>query len=441
MLKLGGAWESGATLSEYHEQNESEIVVSIFRALMIILVVVTPRFALYSHTVPQAMGTDAYVLIILAAVYNLLTALTYLRQIDLPFRRQTMIMMDLCFVTVWISISMGEKRDLFPLYDLVTIVSAIWFKVMGSVLTASFASFLYVLVYVTSSPDPLSAVQASLTLHIPFLYLVALLSGYVAEAQEWERNRRIETQLLLSDYEREMSMSRDIQKLLLPGHLPEVEGVEVSAMTRLARIVGGGDYYDLIRLNDAKFGVCVADVAGKSIRAQIRLPLLKYALRAVSPIYHNAAAVVTHLNAMVYEDLQPDMFIAICYALFDLRSDTVELCIAGHPPPLHCAQTNPRCYLLPAGGIPLGVDDKAEYETVTLPWKPGDVLVFYTDGVNHARNGEGEEFGEERLGEALQRSRWLSTSSLAEALLRRVDEFESGERSDDLTILVVKRNH
>ncbi len=148
-----------------------------------------------------------------------------------------MIIMDLCLMTLWINVSPGDKRDLFPLYNLIAIVAAMWFNVVGSVITASFASFLFVLIYVTSSPDPSFAViQQSLTIQIPFLYLVAFLAGYLAEAQEWERERRIETQLLVSDYEREMSMSRDIQKLMLPGHLPRIEGVDLAAMTRIARV-------------------------------------------------------------------------------------------------------------------------------------------------------------------------------------------------------------
>lgn len=423
-------------LSEYHEQNESEIVVSIFRTLVLILLVVAPRFTVVLHP----MSSDAYVLIILAAVYNLLTTITYLKRIDLPFRRQAMIVMDLCLMTLWINVSPGDKRDLFPLYNLIAIVAAMWFNVVGSVITASFASFLFVLIYVTSSPDPSFAViQQSLTIQIPFLYLVAFLAGYLAEAQEWERERRIETQLLVSDYEREMSMSRDIQKLMLPGHLPRIEGVDLAAMTRIARVVGGGDYYDLVRLDKSRFGLCIADVAGKSIRAQIRLPLLKYALRAVVPIYHDPAAVVTRLNSMVYEDLQPDIFIALCYAVIDLERNEAHLCIAGHSPPLHFPARESGYTLLPTGGVPLGVDEQPEYESVRIPLESGDTLIFYTDGVNHARNGHGEEFGEERLAEMFLNNRWLPSTAMAETLLKNVDAFEYGVRGDDLTILVLKR--
>jgi len=421
--------------TEYFEQNESEIVVSIFRTLVLILLVVTPRFA----PVVQAVSPDAYVLIIFAAVYNLLTTITFLRQIDLPFRRHAMVITDMCLVTLWISVSPGEKRDLFPLYQLVTIIAAIWFKVLGAVVVASFASFSYILIYVTSSLDPLAAFQQSLTLHIPFLYLVALLSGYLAEAQEWERSRRIETQLLVSDYEREMSMSRDIQKLMLPGRLPKLPGVDLSAMTRVARVVGGGDYYDLARFDDHQFGLCIADVAGKSIRAQIRLPLLKYAFRAVAPIYREPVVVVRRLNEMVYEDLQPEMFIAICYALVDVDNNTARLCIAGHSPPLRFPAGENPYELLPTGGLPLGVDVSPRYEEVSVRFTPGDALLFYTDGVNHARNSDGEEFSEDCLAAIFTQNRQAAASRLSETLLKSVDEFEHGVRGDDLTILVLKR--
>ncbi len=142
---------------------------------------------------------------------------------------------------------------------------------------------------------------------------------------------------------------------------------------------------------------------------------------------------------MVYEDLQPDIFIALCYAVIDLERNEANICIAGHSPPLHFPVREGGYTLLPTGGVPLGVDEQPEYESVRILFESGDTLIFYTDGVNHARDGNGEEFGEERLAQMFLNNRWLPSTSMAETLLKNVDAFEYGVRGDDLTILVLKR--
>ena len=421
---------------------DAEVVVSLVRTLAVMLALLSPQML---RDPGYDLRDRSFLFVCLAVLtFNICIGYAAYRRIRLPLiRRPGMIAIDIALATLWVSFTSDEsKSELFPLYYLITIVSALWFGVSGALLVAAMSTFSYGFAYFTGSDDVTEALRASLGIHIPFLFLVALSVGYLAQAQEAERRRRAEEQRIRSNLQKEVEISRDVQKLLIPKRLPQVEGIDIGAKERTSRQAGGGDYYDVFVLGDGRVAICIADVMGKSLNAQSRLPMLKYALHALVTQNLPPEQVVSHLNTLLYDALYPDMPITLSYAVIDLKERCMTLCNAGHLP-LLLMSSNGASQGLRIDAAMLGLfhpnDPRYElYDSATWSLQPGDVLVFYTDGVVEARNPQREEFGEERLCEIIAHQSDKTAQAIAESIVRAVNVFERSRNLDDVTVVVVK---
>jgi serine phosphatase RsbU (regulator of sigma subunit) len=228
--------------------------------------------------------------------------------------------------------------------------------------------------------------------------------GYIAEIQERERERRLESQLLVANYQREIDLSTQMQPLLFNSAFAPKENdhanLELGAAAQSARTLGGGDYADAIALPDGSTLLCIADVAGKSVRAQARLPLLKYSLRALAPLHPEPAELVMRLNETLAPDLSAELYIAFCCVRIDAELGVVHWCNAGHIAPLlvHCDDgDNCDVRSLDASGPPLGMFPELEYSAGEAKWRKGDHLLLYTDGLADALSYNGTEDGEAQV--------------------------------------------
>jgi serine phosphatase RsbU (regulator of sigma subunit) len=164
----------------------------------------------------------------------------------------------------------------------------------------------------------------------------------------------------------------------------------------------------MLPLPGGKIALFIADVSGKSVRAQARLPLLKYALRALSPLYPEPAVLLRRLNENLAPDLQPELFIALCCIVLDPAHNTLSWCNAGHIAPLLLPQPGceenvedgvscPIMLPLETDGPALGMFGDTVYETRTLPWQPGDQILMFTDGLVDALSYGDSEDGEAQI--------------------------------------------
>jgi sigma-B regulation protein RsbU (phosphoserine phosphatase) len=312
--------------------------------------------------------------------------------------------------------------------------------VVGALIAATFSSFTYLLVLALMQPfDPFGQEFIDLlSAQIPFLFLVAMLSGYLAEAWERERQRRFDAQRELEAFRRDRELARSIQELLLPTELPTLPGLDIGFRSRPAKAVGG-DYYDVLQLPHDEVGFCVADVAGKSVPGLLRLPIFKSALRACAHVYRTPGHTLTRLNNILHPELQPEMFISMAYGTLDAHRRKLLYTNAGHVPALFYHAAEGTCELLQPPGIVLGVEPHAVYAEQRVELHPQDCLIFYTDGLLEATGLHGEEFGLERLQALLQDHPAQTAQELADHILSRLAEFEVGDKRDDVTILVVRR--
>ncbi len=249
--------------------------------------------------------------------------------------------------------------------------------------------------------------------------------------QEHSRRERLEN---------ELTIAREVQAQLFPRERPKVPGVEVEAICRPARIVSG-DYYDFLPLGPGRLGMALADISGKGISAALIMASLQAALRSLAlmgqqPPGHTAE-IVMRLNQHLFRSTSEERYATLFYGVYDATTRTLEYTNAGHPPPLYLAGEKIRW--LTAGGTVLGLFSDCQYEQETISISPESLLVMFSDGVTETENAGGEEFGEKRLLDVVQRNRNASAHAIMQSLVAAAEAWAgTAEQSDDFTIMVAR---
>jgi phosphoserine phosphatase RsbU/P len=245
--------------------------------------------------------------------------------------------------------------------------------------------------------------------------------------------------------EADLSLASNIQGLLLPSTFPSIPGVSLAALYEPAQKVGG-DLYDLIPIDPHRYGVAVADVAGKGIPASLIMAITQsnlshFARRSESPL-----ATVEALNDVLHHETRHEMFVTLVYAVIDLRAETVTVVRAGHEAPLlwKASAGEGRIEALKPRGMALGMMGEAVFrrslQASTHPFTPGDVLLLFTDGIIEATNASGEEFGNTRLAQALAAHHRGPPEEINRCIREAVGRWTAGESAlDDITLLCIKR--
>lgn len=267
------------------------------------------------------------------------------------------------------------------------------------------------------------------------LYFFSALTGLIAEkienallAEIAKEKERLDT---------EIEIARDIQQNLFPKSIPEVSGFDIACFNRPSTEVGG-DYYDVLILEDGCYGLAIGDVVGKGIGAAMLMSNLQAVLRARAWNIRKPGDLLNRINADIAGRVGEGRFITFCYLLLDSENAKCLYSNAGHNPPYLCRGGEIR--ELEVSGIPLGIFGESQYEDSEEILSPGDVVVLYSDGITECMNEDEEEFGDDRLKEVLVANPDKTAHDISEAIVRAVDEFrEEAPSSDDITLVVLKR--
>ncbi len=254
-----------------------------------------------------------------------------------------------------------------------------------------------------------------------------------------ERQRRRREQRL---HEREQAEAREIQRGLLPEALPQVAGWDLAAACVPAAAVGG-DLYDVFPLDGRSIALMIADVAGKGIPAALLAAAVQASVRASAKPGVRPSKVCAEVNRALCGHIPSNRFVTFFYGTLDTGSGVFTYANAGHNPPLVAAAqpAGPAAghvLRLGCGGVMLGIDREARWRDQSVSILPGDALSLYTDGLSEARGGSGEEFGEERLADALRSGVERPALELVQALLAEVSRF-APVQEDDRTLVVSRR--
>ena len=238
--------------------------------------------------------------------------------------------------------------------------------------------------------------------------------------------------------ERELKQVADIQRSLLPAELPVIENLDVAVHYQTSRH-SGGDYYDFFKLNDGKWGILIADVSGHGTPAAVLMAIThSIAHIALDPPTPPAKLMAAINNRLCTTYAGSGNFVTGFYGVFCPRSRTLTWSNAGHPPP-RWRHADGRIDSLPiAASLPLGIEPDEKYHETVTSFSPGDMLIFYTDGITEARDKKGNMFDPESLDEVLK-THPATAADLIAAALKSLDDFAGGlPLTDDRTLVAAK---
>ncbi len=273
--------------------------------------------------------------------------------------------------------------------------------------------------------------------HREDLSLLDLLSHQIAVSLENLRllSENVQKRIL----EEEIGLASEIQRGLLPKSVPLLAAYCTHAVSFQSKLVGG-DYYDLFVI-DGRLHVVIADVAGKGVPAALLMASLRAALHSHVAHETSPAAVLSRLNALLFESTAIGKFATLFYATLDLETHEIVYANAGHNYPIVIAADGSCCELTD-GGIVLGILPSVDYADGRLMLAAGETLFLYTDGITEATAGShDEEFGTPRLQATLTTHCGVEPVGLVHQVLQAVRGFTGGaDPEDDLTVLVLRRD-
>jgi sigma-B regulation protein RsbU (phosphoserine phosphatase) len=266
-----------------------------------------------------------------------------------------------------------------------------------------------------------------------------IINGIAQQAALAIQNDRLQQEMVGRErLETEIQLARQIQQTFIPESLPQPPNWQLAARWRTARQVGG-DFYDVILLPDQKLGLFIADVADKGMPAALFMALTRTLVRAAILETDSPAETLRRVNDLLLPDTRQGMFVTAVYGVLDIKQGDFTYMNAGHNPPLWM-RSHGRLERLTRTGIALGLMVQPEITQRTIQLEKGDSLLLYTDGVTEAFSSNGDQFGEDRLQEALRSAQAEPAEQLLTAIEARLNEFITPlPLSDDLTMLAVRR--
>lgn len=248
--------------------------------------------------------------------------------------------------------------------------------------------------------------------------------------------------------EQEMFAARAIQQKLLPSGPLRVTGLAMSAFCEPAREVAG-DYYDFLPITDTMTGVLIADVAGKGLAAGLYMAQLKVIVQSLARLHHEPKEFLSAVNRVVSANLDAASFITMTYGVIDVERREMTFARAGHCPLIHVPADQPpgrrKARLLVPDGLVVGlqIDDGTMFDGLlqeqTISLAPGDLVVWFTDGISETMNEAFDCFGEERLAQVVEQYAHLPFDQLRSYILAELRAFASGaDQHDDMTMILMK---
>ena len=261
--------------------------------------------------------------------------------------------------------------------------------------------------------------------------LAAQIAIAIENARLYEEIARQEQRL-----ERDLALARELQFRLLPDSPPRMNNLEVEAKFVPARAIGG-DLYDFVPYSLSRLGIAIGDVSGKGAPAAIYAALVSGILRSHAPIEPGPAEMLSAVNLSLAERRIDAQFVSIIYAVWDDEQRTLLVANSGLPRPIYCHDG--KIEVIEATGLPLGLFDEADYDEFTFRAKPGDMFVFFSDGIIDARNRHGELFGRERVEKLVAGCTAQSPDCVVNNIFQAVAEHAAGvETFDDQTVVAIK---
>ena len=261
--------------------------------------------------------------------------------------------------------------------------------------------------------------------------LAAQLAIAIENARLYEKIAKQEARL-----EREMDMAHELQLRLLPQTLPHLRGAKVAARFLPARTIGG-DMYEFLQYSGDSTAIMIGDVSGKGAPAALYAALVAGILRSGADSEPSPSEMLSLVNTALTERPISAQYISMIYAVWDGANGTLRIANSGLPRPIY-SQAG-RTEIVQATGLPLGPFDDATFDELDIEVAPGDIFVFFSDGISDAANPAFETFGRKRIEEIVTANHDRSPQEIVDAIFDAVRVFCQGcDPFDDETVVVLK---
>lgn len=264
---------------------------------------------------------------------------------------------------------------------------------------------------------------------------ITTLAAQIAIAIE---NARLYEQIAMQErrLDRDLALARELQVRLLPQAAPKLTHLDVAAKFVPARAIGG-DLYDFIPYSMSRLGIVIGDVSGKGAPAAIYAALVSGILRSHAPIEPAPSEMLSAVNLSLAERRIEAQFVSLIYAVWDDEHRTLTVANSGLPRPIYVH--GGKNEVIEATGLPLGLFDDADYDEFKFRMKPGEMFVFFSDGILDARNRAGDMFGRTRVEKIVAECTTKSADCVVESLFNAVAEHSAGvEAFDDQTVVAIR---
>ncbi|MCJ8008512.1 PP2C family protein-serine/threonine phosphatase [Lederbergia wuyishanensis] len=265
-----------------------------------------------------------------------------------------------------------------------------------------------------------------------FDVLLEVMIGYGLSYRE-HQSLRTEQKALKSEIEVAASM----QKTLLGTSLPKIEGLDIGAISVPARQMNG-DYHHFVKDEKGCLGIALADVIGKGIPAALSMSMIKYSMDSLSENSHNPGAILESLNRVVEQNVDPSMFITMCYGVYNPMDHTFCYASAGHEPGFYYSFENQNFQDLDGKGLLLGIEKRTKYKEYEQKVSTGDMIILLSDGVSECRTEDGFIERDDLIG-YIEKYIHLSAQDIVTNIYKDLERLQEFELRDDFTLIILKR--
>lgn len=240
----------------------------------------------------------------------------------------------------------------------------------------------------------------------------------------------------------ELKKAREIQRNLMPKDFPQLEGLEVYSYYKAYDMIGG-DYFDVIQIDDNNIGFLVADVSGHGITGAMVMVMVRSAVHTWAKHCVSPKELLAKVNPMVSRDILPGFFCTVYYAILNLEERKLLCSCAGHNPAVLWRNGLQKCEETKKGGMPLGILSGNAFERTLqeeiIQLDPGDRVIFYTDGLVETMDVDQEEYGEEKLFETIKHASQQRSDVFTKYVISGVLRHQNtAPMHDDLTMLTLR---
>ncbi|MFA1822565.1 PP2C family protein-serine/threonine phosphatase [Virgibacillus oceani] len=263
-------------------------------------------------------------------------------------------------------------------------------------------------------------------------FLLEAMISYGLAHQEFQTLREKQVEL-----KSEIAVAADMQNTLLGSTIPEIEGINIGVRSEPAHDLNG-DYHHFSKTSDGRLEFVIADVMGKGVPAALCMSMIKYAMESYPEENKTPRSILYNLNRVVERNVEPGMFITMLYAQYFPEEKKMRYASAGHEPGFYYNAETKSFTEMETKGLILGVSPETRYQEFEQEMNEGDMVVFFTDGVTEAKDGDRFIETEELL-DVIRKYIHLTAQELVDQVYKYFERLQGFELRDDFTLAVLKK--